>query len=560
MHLWLLIPIFVHNWRDFMKNYLLYICLLLHVVVVQAQDKDVSNHPKLLVGVVIDQMRWDYLYKYHHRYASDGFKKLMNEGINCHSAKINYIPSFTGPGHAAIYSGTVPSINGIVANDWVDVSNERLVYCVSDESVSSVGGSEKAGNMSPRSMYTTTITDELKLATQQRAKVYGVGLKDRGSILPAGHSADGAFWFDDSTGNFITSSYYMSQLPEWLNNFNNKRWADTVLNTEWNTLYPLSTYTNSTADNTPFEGVLKGEQEPVFPHNTPQVPGRGYNGIRYMPGGNTITLKAAKACIKGEQLGADEVTDFLCVTLSTTDYAGHNYGPDAVEMEDMYLRLDDEIASFLKYLDKQVGKGEYVIFLTADHGAAHNAGYMQSLRIPAGSNTQMDATRELNDYLKESTGNDSIVMALYNYQVYLNEAMIVQKGIDRGQVKQLINTWMNRQDGIAYVIDLEHMGDVMVPEPIKTMVINGYNKKRSGCMQVIMKPGWYSGHSNTGTTHGTWNPYDSHIPLLWYGASIGKGDVYRTINITDIAATLSALLHIQMPNGCIGNVIEEVVR
>lgn len=326
------------------------------------------------------------------------------------------------------------------------------------------------------------------------------------------------------------------------------------MNSEWKLLNSSATYTNSTADDTEWEGKLPGETSPVFPHKTPAYKNKGYYGIRYMPSGNTLTLKAAKACIKGEQMGADDVTDFLCVTFSTPDYAGHNYGPDAMEMEDMYMRLDNELSTFFSYLDKNVGKGAYTVFLTADHGAAHNAGYMKSMKIPAGSETQAEATGRLNEYLKEKTEKDSLVHALYNYQVYFND----NAGDDEA-IKGEVVSWLYKQDGVAYVVDIEEMDDAVVPEPIKTMIVNGYHRERSGSLQIIMKPGWYSGHGKTGTTHGSWNPYDAHIPLLWYGAGIKKGQTHRTVNMTDIAPTLAALLHIQMPNGCVGQVITELL-
>lgn len=540
-----------------MKKILLYICVLLHVAAFTAQGQEQIARPKLVVGIVVDQMRWDFLYKYYEKYGENGLKRMMNGGFNCQNTMINYLPTFTGPGHATIYTGSVPAIHGIAANDWRDNKTGKFVYCAEDKTVQTIGGSKKAGLMSPTNMYTTTITDELKIATQQKAKVFGIGIKDRGSILPAGHSADGAFWFDDSTGNFITSSFYMQQLPAWMIKFNNKRWADTFMNGTWDLLYPINTYASSTADNVAWEGKFPGEAAPVFPHKTPVYKNRGYYGIRYMPAGNTITFKAAKACIKGEQLGGDDVTDFLCIAFSTTDYAGHNYGPDALEMEDMYLRFDKELAAFLAYLDKHVGKGAYTVFLTSDHGAAHNAEYMQRMKIPAGSETQAEATGRLNEYLKVKTGKDSMVAALYNYQVYFNREMMAKA--DNAAVKKHVIDWLYQQEGVAFVADVEDMDGAVVPEPIKTMIINGYNRQRSGGIQVVMKPGWYSGHGKTGTTHGSWNPYDTHIPLLWYGAGIKNGQTHRTVHMTDIAPTLAALLRIQMPNGCVGQVITELL-
>lgn len=544
-----------------MKSVFIYICILLSMSVLKAQDNTALNRPKLVVGIVVDQMRWDYLYRYYERYGNDGLKKIMREGYNCQNTMINYVPSFTAPGHATIYTGTVPAIHGIAGNDWPEQPGGKMIYCTDDNTVSGVGGSVKAGKMSPVNMLSTTITDELRIATKRKGKVFGIGIKDRGSILPAGHSANGAFWFDDSTGNFMTSSYYMNALPQWLQRFNGKRWADTLIAQSWGLLYPLQSYTNSTVDDMPHaEGLLKGETKPVFPHQVYKDAAKGYYGLRYMPAGNTITFKAAKACIKGEELGKDNFTDFLCITLSTTDYAGHNYGPDAVEMEDMYLRFDKELAMFLSYLDKRVGADNYTVFLTADHGAAHNAEYMSELSIPAGSETQAQATGRLNEYLQVMTGKDSLVQTLYNYQVFLNQKLLQQTGVDKEVVKRHITSWLKMQAGVAFVIDLDHLADAVVPEPIRTMIVNGYYPGRSGSIQIIMKPGWYSGYSKTGTTHGTWNPYDAHIPLLWYGHGIPQGETYRSVYMTDIAPTLAALLHIQMPNGCTGQVITEILK
>lgn len=521
--------------------------------------RDKIERPRLVVGIVVDQMRWDYLYRYYDRYSEGGFKRLMNEGYNCQNTMINYLPSFTGPGHASIYTGSVPAIHGIAGNDWIDINTGKEVYCVDDETVDAVGGRQKVGMMSPRNMIASTITDELEIVTQRKAKVFGIGLKDRGSILPAGHAADAAFWFDDSTGNFITSTYYADKLPEWMVDFNNRRWADTFMNHTWEPLYPANTYINSTPDNMHTEGKLPAEDAPVFPHKTPRVKGKGYYGIRYMPWGNTITLAAAIACIKAEQMGKDDTPDFLAITLSTTDYAGHNYGPDAMEMEDMYLRLDLELSELMQYLDKQVGEGRYTIFLTADHGAAHNATYMNDMRIPAGGSEYSNDEEGLARALKAKIGMER-AHKMMNYQVYINDDAFDDAGGDRTKFKSVVTDWLYGQEGVANVIDMEDMANAVVPEPIRTMAVNGYHRGRSGQVQIIMKPGWYIGRAETGTTHGSWNPYDAHIPLLWYGWGIRQGETYKTVNMTDIAPTLAALLHIQMPNGCIGSVITDALK
>lgn len=542
-----------------MKRLMLHIFSLL-LLPLWSIAKEPVKRPKLVVGIVVDQMRWDYLYRYYDRYQEDGFKRLMNDGFNCQNTFINYLPSFTAPGHSAVYTGSIPSIHGIAANDWLDNVTGRVWYCTEDTTVLPLEGSFMAGKMSPRNLLTTTITDELKLATNARSKVFGISIKDRGSILPAGHMANGAFWFDDSTGNFISSSYYYTQLPQWMRDFNAQRLADTFINETWNTLYPINTYLQSTEDNSKYEGVLAGEREPVFPHSVKKGI-YGYYNLRFMPGGNTITFNAAKECIKAEKLGQMGTTDFLCLSFSTTDYIGHNFAPNSIEVEDMYLRLDKELASFLHYLDGKVGAGNYTIFLTADHGGAHNATFMKDRNIPAGADDPAVSSTSLRDAVKAKFGTDQLIRSITNYQVYLNDALIAQKKIDRNEVKQEILNWLNAQTAVAYAADMERLENTSIPQPTKTMMINGYNRKRSGVIQIILEPGWYSGeHGATGTTHGSWNPYDTHIPLIWYGWGIQKGATYSNSYITDISATLAALLHIQMPDGCIGSVIQGVIN
>ena len=544
-----------------MKRYLI-LFLTLVVVYSSCVKKETGvKRPKLVVGLVIDQMRWDYLYRYSARYGNDGFKRLMRDGYNCQNTMLSYIPSFTAPGHSCIYTGSVPSIHGIAANDWIDNLSGKHVYCVDDSTVHLVGaGDNISPSMSPRNLLTTTITDELRLSTNLASRVYGVAIKDRGSILPAGHLANGAYWYDDSTGNFCSSNYYPNASPQWLQNFNKRHLADSLVKQNWTTLYPVNTYSQSLTDANQYEKGFKGEKAPVFPHITDTLTGRDkYSAIRVMPAGNTLTLDVARACVDGEKLGHGSATDFLCVSLSSTDYAGHQFAPNSVEVEDMYLRLDKEIADFLSYLDATVGKGNYVFFLTADHGAAHNPQYLMDEDVPAGFLDKGIQT-DLNTYLKGKYGKDSLVANFTNYQLYLDEKLIAATQLDKDKIKETITDWFYKRPEIAYVIDLAHIDRTPLPEPIHTMVVNGYYQQRSGCMEVILNPGWYDGYGKTtGTTHGTWNPYDTHIPLLWYGWHVPKGETHTVVNMTDIAPTLAALLNIQMPNGCIGKPIKEVV-
>lgn len=536
-----------------------WIALLLLTISINATAKEKNlERPKLVVGIVVDQMRWDYLYRYYERYGNDGFKRLLQEGFSCEQTMINYLPSFTAPGHSCIYTGSVPSIHGIAGNDWIDNLTGRKWYCTEDTTVTPVGGSKAAGMMSPRNLLASTITDELRLATNFQSRVFGFSLKDRGAILPAGHLANGAYWFDDSTGNFVSSSFYSAQLPAWLQEINNRKLANAYLQKGWQLMYPANTYTQSLPDNNIFEGKFSGEIAPVFPHVF-KAP-FNYNNLRKIPAGNTFTFDAAKACVEGEKMGTRTSIDFLCISLSATDYIGHQFTPNSMEAEDCYLRLDKDLANFLSYLDQNVGKGNYLVFLTADHGAAHNPEYLKSISMNAGMDNETGVYAQLNTYLKQELKHDSLMMGVENYQVFLNRNKIATSGLGEELVKDKIINWFKSQPQIAYVVDMDNLNKTPLPDAIKTKIINGYNRERSGQILLIQNPGWYHGYAATGTTHGTWNPYDTHIPLLWYGWHIAKGASNTTVYMEDITATLAALLHIQMPNGCIGKPIEAVVK
>ncbi len=545
-----------------MKRYFLLFLPLICAFSAFAKKQPRVERPKLVIGIVVDQMRWDYLYKFNDQFGKSGFKRLMKDGFNCQNTMINYLPSFTAPGHSCIYTGSVPSIHGIAANDWIDNYTGKKVYCVDDNSVREItNGDTLDKSMSPRNVLASTITDELRLATNFGSKVYGVAIKDRGSIIPAGHLANGAYWLDDSAGNFCSSTFYKNSSPKWLRRFNKRHVADSLINLNWDLLDPTKAiYTQSLADNNKYEGNFKGETSPVFPHKIGGLKGKDrYNAFKATPGGNTLTLMAAEACIDGASLGSGTNTDFMCVSLSSTDYAGHQFAPNSMEVEDMYLRLDRELGSFMEYLDATVGKGNYVLFLTADHGAAHNPQYLMDESMPAGFLAK-DIKSSVNAYLKGIYAYDTLVSHFTNYQFYLNEQVITAAKLDRNKIKESIADCLNKRPEIQYVIDMEHMDRTPLPEPIRTMVVNGYYHGRSGSMLVIPNPAWFEGYGKTGTTHGTWNPYDAHIPLLWYGWGIPKGETHTVVNMTDISATLAALLHIQMPNGCIGKPITEIVK
>lgn len=527
----------------------------------QSGNQAQLNRPKLVVGIVVDQMRWDYLYRYYDRYSNSGFKRMLNEGFTCENTMLNYVPSYTAIGHSTIYTGSVPAIHGIAGNDFIVQATGQSLYCTQDDNVQSVGTKDKnatAGKMSPFNLKASTVTDELKLATNFRSKVVGVSIKDRGSILPAGHAANAAYWFDGESGNWITSTWYMTELPKWLKDFNSKEMAKKYLEKNWNTLYPIDTYVQSTNDDNIYEETYKGIDKVKFPIKTSDLLKKnGLGLIRSTPYGNTLTLDVAKLVIENEQMGNNQVTDFLAVSLSSPDYIGHQFGPNSVKVEDNYLRLDKELGDFFSYLDQKVGKGNYTVFLTADHGGAHNGQFLKDNKIPAGNWDIKTINDGLNTFLGEKFGISNPVINLYNYQVNYDYKQI-SSFTDMDQLREATIQYLQKVEGVAYVVETSKVSESTIPAVIKEKIINGYNRDLCGEIQIILKPGWYSDNDLKGATHGTWNPYDAHIPLVFMGWGIKHGSSNTEVYMTDIAPTVAALLHIQMPSGSIGKPITDL--
>lgn len=397
-----------------------------------------TPRPKLVVGLVIDQMRWDYLYRFDALYGNNGFKRLLKEGFSSENNFIPYVPTYTAVGHTCVYTGSIPAITGIVGNNWYDPYAEKFVYCTDDSTVNSVGTNTKAGKMSPKNMWATSVTDELKLATNFKSKVIGIALKDRGAILPAGHSANAAYWYE--AGKWITSTHYMEMLPQWVNQFNDKDMAGKYMSSDWNTLLPMEKYDLSTADDKAYENNIRGEKTMVFPHNLSAIDGKDkYESFRTTPFANTFTFDFAKAAIENEKLGKNSVTDFLAISISSTDYIGHAFGPNSVEIEDTYLRLDKDIADFLAYLDAKVGKGNYTFFLSADHGVAHIPAFANENKLPGGVFNDDDIVKELNGKIEEKFAVKAAVKTIMNYQVYLNKRILLQ----RIKMLQLLQTLLS---------------------------------------------------------------------------------------------------------------------
>ncbi len=519
-----------------------------------------ADKPKLVVGIVVDQMRYDFLYRYSEKYSSGGFKRLMNEGFNCRNNHYDYAPTVTAAGHAAIFTGSIPAINGMIGNEWFNQKTGKSVYCVEDSSVRTVGSDSKAGLMSPKNLLVSTITDQLKIANNFQSKTIGIALKDRGSILPAGHTANAAYWFDSKNGAWITSSFYMNDLPQWVKDFNSMKMPQKYMAEGWKTLLPIEQYTESTADNQAYEAKLSGEKTATFPHELAAQSGVNLlEVIRTTPFGNTLTKDFALATIQNENLGKGPKTDFLTISFSSPDYVGHAFGPNSIEVEDTYLRLDKDIEEILTSLDNSLGKGNYLVFLSADHGVADVPGFWQSHKLPAGVVDAAISSREVKTALKIAFGDGEFIIAEDNSQLYLNANLMEEKKISYSQIYEIVRKTLLKRDDVADVIDLHNLANSTLPDYQLSYVKNGFNPRRSGDIMVVLNPSWFAGRKQ-GTTHGSLYRYDTHVPLLFYGWKVKSGETTLRTNISDISPTVANLLNILEPNGSVGNVISGVKK
>lgn len=525
-----------------------------------AQDK-----PKLMVGIMVDQMRHEYLYRFYTKFGEGGFKRLMNDGFMLKNAHYNYTPTITGPGHASVYTGTTPAVHGIIENDYYDKEKKKTVNCVEDERQKPVGVATGNGDVSPWRLLSSTVTDELKLFTQKRSKVIGISIKDRGAALPAGHLADAAYWYDTNSGRFISSTYYMTQMPEWASKFNAKNLADIYLAQEWKTAVPIEQYTESGPDDSPYERKFKGKDKPTFPYKLSEL--RSQNGnfelLTSTPFAIDYTTEMTKAALVGEKLGKDDITDFLCISYSTTDAIGHQFGPNSVEVEDAYIRLDRNLADLFKTLDKEVGVGSYTVFLTADHAVADVPQYLIDNKMPAGYFNESRTKVLLDEFLGGYFPGKQLIAHFSSSQVYLNHDAFQRdpksSGIDMFIVAELIGKFMMTQEGIAnyYTEGMIRQGRYD-EEGAKGMIIRGHHAKRSGDIAFLLEPGWIEAGWPQGTTHGSPYSYDTHVPVLFYGKGIKKGVSAQYHTITDVAPTISTLLNIKFPSGCTGKPVSEL--
>lgn len=549
-----------------MNKLLLLPALLLFTSFTAILSAQAPAPPRLIIGIAVDQMRYDFLYRYSEKYGPGGFKRLLREGFSCENTHFNYVPTYTGPGHAAIYTGTTPAVNGVIANEWWDPEWGKHRYVTTDTTVNTVGGEGRVGQHSPRVLLSTTITDELRLSNNFKSKVVGVCLKDRGSILPAGHIPNACYWFDDKGGNWITSTYYPDSLglPQWVQDFNARRLADQYTATSWTRLLPRP-YDESFAgwdryDDGKYIGIAGG-----FPHDLPALKKKfGYTVLRFTPFGNSLTLDFALEAIEKMELGADAVPDFPCLSFSATDYIGHQWGIHAEETQDAYLRLDADLARLFDFLDQKFGKNNVLVFLTADHGGAETPVHLEDMEVPAGVYAESKAETPLNEALVAEFGKKGdFVFEASNQQVWLDHISLRDAGIEPEDAAQVLVRYLRAQPGVYDAWSRRDLMALPADYPYAPEHRRGIHPRRSGDVIFNLEPAWHADDrtfSHGGTTHGSPYSYDTHVPLVWYGWQVPAGATFAPVSVTDIAPTLAAMLRIMEPNGNTGKIIEALLR
>ena len=546
----------------------LFIVIFLMSILLKASGQGAylpPDKPRLVVGIVVEQLKYDQLEKFRDRLGENGIKRLINEGTYFKNASFEYMLTQSAPGYATISTGAEPSYHGITSDNWYVPLKNELIYCTNDIQVNPVGGSYESGLHSPVNLQASTFSDELEMATKKSAKVFGIGMKESPAIFSAGHAADGAYWFDNTTGTWMSSTYYIDSLPVWVNDFNAMSFSETFLNSVWNPFRPLSDYNDCLADSNQFEAGFNDVN--YFPYDLKKIRSKGFNNsktdyslLRETPFANTFTTDFAIRLIEKEKLGKDEVTDYLSICYSATDNIGHRFGPSSTEMGDAILRLDNDIKNLLGFLNDSIGKRNVLIYFTSAHGVSEIPAVLEQNRIPAGYFKQNQALQLLRSYLNAVYGEGDWVKGYSERQVFLNRTLIEDARLSLEEVQKKVARFLVQFTGVAaaypyYAFEANDFGNGNLKR-----IINNFNPQRSGDVIVTLNPGWIEKEGDFVTNHNSPYEYDSHVPLIWYGWTVNRLTVTRKVNMTDIAATLSSLCKIPYPNACTGEPMFELFR
>jgi predicted AlkP superfamily pyrophosphatase or phosphodiesterase len=519
------------------------------------------TRPRLVVGIMIDQFRADYLVRFADQFVPGGFRRLLDEGANFVNAHYAHIPTYTACGHATFMSGASPSFNGIVGNEWFERETGRRVTSVTDDKVKELGGDGAATSFSPVRLIGSTLGDELRLASGGQSRVVGIAFKDRSAILPAGKRPNGAYWFDDKVGAFVSSTYYFNELPGWASKFNRDVRPDRYFGAKWDRLLPEEAYRRSRPDNAPEETARYGNTFPYTINGGETAPGpKFYARFEMTPFANDYAIEFAKSAIENEGLGADDVTDLLTISFSPNDLLGHSYGPYSQEMQDMILRTDRLLADFFSYLDRKVGLNRTQIVLSSDHGIAPIPEQVRDMNV-GGRIDGKAITGAVQTALRASFGEEKWVSDFVNSNIYLDEATLERKKANREDVERTACAAILKVAGVsACFTRSELLKNELRPNRIAANVARGFYSSRSGDLIIVPQPYFFFFSSDIITTHGTPYRYDTHVPVIFFGPGITPGTYFNECSPADIAPTLSALLGLTPPSNSEGRVLAEAIK
>ncbi len=536
--------------------------LLLASFGLSAQMSIPPEKPKLIINVVVSQMRYDYIQRYAHKFSDNGFMHLVNEGAYCKNARYNYLLTQSLPGVATIVTGTYPSVHGIVSNKWFSVLNGTEVDAVADNSVATVGGSYFNGKYSPRNLVTSTIGDQIRML-DSRSKVIGVSLEPSSAIISSGHNANGAYWLDINQGSWISNTHYMDSLPAWVDSLNVKEFADLYIGRDWSLVNPLNSYAEADTVIIRDMNVRKRIVEKLNSLAEGIVRKRktikNYSALLESPFGITYTKDMAIAAIMGEELGKDQHTDYLSVVLTPTRHIGQSYGPHSIEMEDTYIRLDKELAHLVTFLNNEIGRHNYLLILTSDQGVATTPEHLEKSKIPGGYFEPLQATMLLRSYLNITYGKGDWVLDYHHKQIYLNRRLIEDSDLSLRDFQDKVASFMLQFSGVANVTTSYTLQSSNFTSGILQKFQNSFNQRRSGDVLLNLEPGWVERNGHVTSANSPYN-YDTHVPLIWYGWKIRKMQILAPVNMSDIAPTISTLVGIGWPSGATGSPIKEIIE
>ncbi|HXU35365.1 MAG TPA: alkaline phosphatase family protein [Blastocatellia bacterium] len=523
-----------------------------------------TNKTKLVLVIVVDQFRYDYLERFGDLFGNGGFKRLMSQGAFFTNANYDYVPTFTACGHAAIFTGSIPAQNGIVGNAFFDRDIGKVRAMVTDEAahlVTSAGVSQRAGAPSPRDLVGTTIGDQMRLATNFQAKVVTASLKDRSAVLPGGQRPNGAYWYSDATGEFVSSDYYSKELPAWVRKFDAGKGADKYFGTKWERVLPPEAYKRAQAENLPVQKTALGSKFPYVVTGGDEKPGpKFYGALTYSPFGSEYLEEFGKTAIDAESLGADEFPDLFSISFSSPDLTGHFYGPDSQEIVDTYVRLDRVIADLLSFIDKRVGLANTLIAVTGDHGVLPLPEYLKSKGYDSGRLNGREVIDAANKALGARFGEGKWIIGFVNDQLYLDQKLIAEKKASAAEAERLAGEAALSVSGVLNYFTRTQIMEGRVPAgPVARRVTNGFYPKRSGDVWLITKPLYFFSEGEIPTTHGSPYNYDTHVPIILVGAGVLPGRYNAACSPSDIAPTLAALLAVEQPASRTGRILIEAL-